>query len=459
MENQPPQGSNEKRILLIGGVIFVVLGVCALVGSIFWGTTNVKQIAVSQEVKNEDARIQEILGLLNTPPEGQAISFGDLKSGKNEIGGVTLELFDIKSMKEGKSETTYVDELSPEQIERGVSPCSSGCNIVTDYYFSYAEKNIRLVKNDWISGGTAGEDISYDVFALDDQQGKWEHVGTFDSERDMKIIGVGNIIIFSGSAYHYHGIAEYDVFAYNLSEMKQVQTKNYISGTWMNDWADVFDGRFHKFYVKNQQLYLLGPEDQCYLLSNRPTYICSENCDMEGHFEWGRNTPNYIYAGCVSSYFPLSQEGTMTEQVETFTNEYTREAAKYDLIIKATDWSASSSTATSSGKYIIPKEVEDLYSGTHLLNFQFTSSLDLPLDANYRYPHPGEWLSPLLGRTLNMALAGQSDEAWKMFQEDYASLSKQYPLADPVDPIQVEHDLRTMTDGSGVATSTAAVEN
>jgi len=44
----------------------------------------------------------------------------------------------------------------------------------------------------------------------------------------------------------------------------------------------------------------------------------------------------------------------------------------------------------------------------------------------------GNWLNPLLCRTLNYILAGQKEKACSTFEEDFDKFSKEYPLEYPV---------------------------
>ncbi|HBB44060.1 MAG: hypothetical protein UW27_C0010G0002 [Parcubacteria group bacterium GW2011_GWA1_44_13] len=388
-----------------------------------------------QKIDPHISKIKNIASILNTPIDAQNIAFSELHPGKNDFNGTVLELFDIGLMKKEKHETFYVEDLED---------CSSGCSTVTDYYFSYAGKDIKLSEEDWVSGGTAGRDITYDVSILNKETEKWDTIGGLGSEEGLRVVGYKDYLIISGSYYRYHWARGEAVLPYNLKEMKVVPAKYFMSRVAGNFWAgDLFGERINTFYIKNGKLYLRAPRDQCYFLSDKPTYVCSDNCDLEETFQWNQ-MPQYMYAGCVARYYPIEATTTPQTQSEIFKDEYAREAAKYDLILRTTNWANLDAGVKPSEDIFLNKEIKALYQGNILSNFQYTASSSLGYNNEGLYKHPAEWLSPLLGRTLNLVLAEDMEGAWEMFREDFEIFSKKYPLINPVDFVRVERDLREM---------------
>lgn len=393
-----------KKISII--VVIVILSVIGL-----W-----YQYVQRQTVVPQTPKINGVTGGLSshTPINAQNVAFSELRPGINNFNGLILELFDIKSMKKDKSETFYVE---------GREDCSSGCSTITDYYFSYFDRNFKLTEDEWESGGTAGRTVVYELFMQNKETGKWDNIGSVDGKWGIRAVGYKNNLILSSSYYNYHTKGE-SIGVYDITERKLVSAKSLSSNFVGNFWAErILEDRMPTLYQKEGKLYVRTPRDRCYFLSDHPTYVCGDACNLEESLPYFNDRPRYIYAGCVSGYYPAEATSTLMVQ-DLFKDEYANEAAKYDLVLKTTNWASPSAQ------------------DTLLMDFQYTASSSMEYNNEGIYSHPAEWLSPLLGRALNMSLAGEDVLAWNMFRVDFDALSKRYPLMDPVDPVLVEHDLR-----------------
>lgn len=357
--------------------------------------------------------------LLATPRDfsifgAQNIAFTNLKPGINNFDGTIFKVFDIETMRKGNSVTLYVEDETGN--------CSSGCTVKTDYFFDYNDKNFKLNQNIWQSGGTAGTDVNYSLSIPNSTTGEFEKIGSLGAEEELRVIGYKDLIILSGSYYHYHGKWSEDLLIYDVKKGILVPTKNFTSGAWGYFWADVLEGMQNTLYIKDKKVYLRAPKNQCYFISNNPTYTCSGICDLERDFADSHDL-SYVYAGCTAGYYPI--DDNLPDNF--FKDEYLTEALDYEAFLKTTDW-------------------KKIYTGgqqqrTKLENFQYTPKSSLHFNSDGIYLHPVEWLSPLMGRTLNMALAGEEERAWKMFREDFRALSEIYPLVDAPNPDAIEADL------------------
>ena len=131
----------------------------------------------------------------------------------------------------------------------------------------------------------------------------------------------------------------------------------------------------------------------------------------------------YIYWGAVPNFY-LLDNGRFKESSKDFKFVYLNNAKKYDDILETERWKEFSET------------VEINFLGNNVY------AAGPPPESEFDTTH--DWLSPLLGRTLNLIFADESVKAWKMFDEDFVILSAQYPLPGQreIDPIQIKKEIQ-----------------
>jgi hypothetical protein len=293
-----------------------------------------------------------------------------LKIGGNRIGNLTVELLEV-------SEQNMWVEVEKDWIKLAV------------YSFAYNNNKYEIEVYGERLGGTGGAYSNY-INAIEEKNGevKKTKIGGFSSPdiTPPKVIAYKDhlyIIAESGSRMTgIRGWYENTIFSINLKNNLIEDKKTFYSGETLF-YNSPYIAKITSLIEKNQKLYIKIKNSYCYFYSGlgfEIDWTCSE----------GSSKIPPAPAVCIDEYYLLN--GKLIKSDSEFKNEYLKIALKYNEILKEKKWDELS-----------PVKI-----------------CGAIVDEN--------WFSVLIKRTLNYIFAGEEENAWQTFEEDFTNFSSKYLL-------------------------------
>jgi len=210
-----------------------------------------------------------------------------------------------------------------------------------------------------------------------------------------------NLIILSSGWLRFGCCSEiYDdtIFIYSPASNKYKTKKIYYEHLFYYD-SKIEEQKGFYDNTANSNYSLLSRDNNLYLKANKEYYYLIKR-DSERNDYSQLSFPGLISAGdnlfgaSVDNYY-LIQDAQILEAKNEFRQVYLQKADKYNRLLE---------------------------------NEQFNK---------------GDWLSPLMGRTMNLIFAGEENMAWQNFDTDFVKFSKKYPLPDQekLDPQMIKEGI------------------
>ena len=252
-------------------------------------------------------------------------------------------------------------------------------------YFAYHGKNYED-KHIQTGGGGNGGEVWQDTYSIQTPAGSWKNLFSLNNSNSRYIIGYGNNLIVANDAYWNSGYGRtgwtgwVGIFDSDTNTTSTI-SRGYSQHDPFTDITDNHSGPI-SLVVTSGTLSIRIGLDYCFWLSGTKYGIQGDSI-LEA---------DNLNGSCADGFYTI-ENGSTVQNIGAFQPFYMKEASRYQSPL------AQSST---------------------------------------------EWLSPLIGRTLQLIFAGATTTVWQSFSSDFQTLSQAHPNANyrGIDPGSIQETIQ-----------------